>query len=570
VIVKELQTLLSFRTDGRGAQEYDQQLTRLRNAAAAAAAAIAAAFGVDRLIKAGDDYTTAMNRLGASTTGPEQAAAAYEQLYTSARETGVAVVESTRAFMRFNPAMAKLGYSLEDTTTLVDGIQRGLLAAGSSAAEASNIFVQLGQAVNANNFSGDELKSFLENSSPTLLNAMAEAIGVTADKLKEMGSEGKLTNKNVLPALLAAARAGRDEFGRMRVTVELSMARSRVALDRFLAEFDRGFQVTEKLGKLIGRVGADFDRWRTRIPIVREWVDSLGGLERILASVALGIVYVTSVQAAMNGVLSATIARIAILTAGFAAAVAAGLLLHDFFTWMSGSDTKTLFGRMFGPFDQAIGTLAPGLETLKERLLDIKTMLIGTPDEAQAAWLRLKETVRNIWTDVRKDWPDWANWAFDRTVDASVSVGSAVGPVVQSAGPAVAQAYREDSPGPVLGWFEERLRDILGGIGFRQRVEQPDGSMRLLAPGENMNQAILGSMAPRSNNVTATQNNTINLGGVIVNATGVSGSEVAAGTQAGVSRAADSLRPIEGELARRLRTAIPGVEGGGGVGVDAP
>lgn len=596
MIVRELQTLLSFKTDGRGAGEYDQQLSRLRNAAAAAAAAIAASFGAGRLVKAGDDLTTSMNRLGVSTSGPAEAAAAYEDLYSSARETGVAVVDSTKAFMRFAPAMAKLGYSSSDAVSVIDGLQKGLLAAGSTAAETTSVFLQLGQAVNANNFAGDELKAFLENSSPTIVNAMAEALGTTAEKLKELGSEGKLTNQNVLPALLAAAKAGRDEFGKMRVTVELAMARSRVALDRLLAEFDRAFQITEKLGLMIQDVGNRFDEWRSRLPIIREFIDSLGGMERIAAALALGIIYVGSVVAALNGTLSATIARVAVLSAGFLAVVAAGLLLQDFFAWMRGDGTKTLFGKMFGDFDKAVGPMLPAIDEMKARLLDVKALFLGTPDEAIQAWGRLKKYLSTFLDDTFREWPEWAKaiaGVGGKTVQGAAQELTPSASTMDRGKAAVAEAYRIDDMAPLGQFLRETfrgaigslapppaspsvpqdnaksfvdiLRDALGSIGFRQQVQQPDGGLLLINPGESMGEAMRRSAAGSTTSVSATQTNTINLGGVTVNATGPANAETAAAAQAGVGRAAASLAPAQGDLARQLRGAIPGVEGAGGV-----
>lgn len=586
---------MSFKTDGRGADEFDQRVDRLRAAAAAAAAAIAAAFSFDRLVKAGDDLTTSMNRLGASTDNVEQAAEAYELLYTSARETGIAVVESTKGFMRFAPAMRRAGFTMQDTVDLLDGLQKGLLAAGAGTAETASVFTQLGQAVNSGVFQGEELNAFLENASPTLVQAFAEALGIAREELKKLASEGKLTNKNVLPALVASARAGRDEFGKMRVTVELAMARGRVAVDRFLAEFDRGFQITEKLGRLVQRVGNNFDDWRKHIPAIRDFINQLGGLEQILASVAIGVVYLTTVQSALNGALSATIARVALLTAGLGAAVLAGLLLHDFFTWMSGSDTKTFFGRMFGPFDKAIGGMSPGILELKSQLENLRTMFLGTPDEAIKAWQRLKDFIANMLDEATAGWPQWAREAAgirtngDRAAIRSTPLGVEppatglpltapgqrsdvpAGPGYASRlGSAYLRSAQEETWAPFIEVLKQGLRDFTGWLGFRQRVDQPDGTTRLLAPGENMNQAILGSMGSRQNNVSVSAPASINVP-VTVHATGVSAPEVAAGAASGVRQGVEqALQARDGALARQIRNGIPDTEGWGGPAVVTP
>ncbi|EHL99384.1 tape measure domain protein [Acetobacteraceae bacterium AT-5844] len=593
MIVRELQTLLSFKTDGRGADEFDQRIDRLRAAATAAAAAIAAAFGFDRIERASDNLTTSMNRLGASTDNVEQAAEAYELLYTSARETGIAVVESTKGFMRFAPAMRRAGFTMQDTVDLLDGLQKGLLAAGAGTAETASVFTQLGQAVNSGVFQGEELNAFLENASPTLVQAFADALGIAREELKKLASEGKLTNKNVLPALIASARAGRDEFGRMIPTNELRKARTAVAIERWVAELDKAFQATRRWGLAITRVGDSFDRWRSRIPMIRDFINQLGGLEQILSSVAIGVVYLTTVQAALNGALSATIARVALLTAGFAAAVAAGLLLHDLFTWMSGSDTQTLFGKMFGPFDKAIGGISPGLLELKSQLENLRTLFLGTPDEAMKAWQKLKDFISNLLDEATANWPEIARNALgirrsgDRASAVSAPPGVEppstglpglvslpMGPNLPGYGSRLSSAYlrsaREETWAPFLDVLKQGLRDFTGWLGFRQRVDQPDGSTRLLAPGENMNQAILGSMGSRQNNVQVSAPASITVP-VTVHATGVSGPEVAAGAASGVRQGVEqALQARDGALARQIRNGIPDTEGWGGPSVVTP
>lgn len=558
MIVRELQTLLSFRADNREAQKWEQGLERMQRLALGLGAALAGAFGIRKIIEAGDAYTTTMNRLGASTTTAEQATQAYEGLYASARETGIAVQDSSKAFMRFSPAMTRLGYNLTDTIALVDGLQKGLLAAGSTAAESASVFQQLGQAINSGVFQGEELGSFLENASPTLVAKFAEALGTTADKLKKMGEDGKLTTSNVLPALIAAARAGRDEFGRMRVTVALAMARSGIAIDRFTAELERAFQFTEKLARVIETAGKKFDEWRAYIPTIQRVVNELGGLEQILASVALGVIYVTAVIAASNGALTAMIARFAVLSAGIMAVVAAGLLLHDFFTWMQGGDTKTLFGEMFGSFQDVIGPYKPGLDELKRQLEEVKTILVGTPDEAAAAWARLKTYLKGFWNDVTAEWPAWAKTAIGIEGDGAAAVAGAGASLIERAREPIAEAYRRDDPSSIGDWFMRELRDVLGALGVRQRVQQPDGSTQLLAPGQSMNDALLRRTGPAG---TAVQNNSATVtNNVTVNATGVSGPEVASAAQQGINQVLSTGHWFE-RLAREGAMANPAFEG---------
>ncbi|WP_120010403.1 tape measure protein [Teichococcus vastitatis] len=573
MIVRALETLLSFKVDQRGLNEFDRGLNQavrraeqvtigIARMAAGVAAGIASALGVNEIIRAGDEMTSTMNRLQSATGSMDGASRAFESLYSSARETGVALTETSQAFLRFSPAMKTAGYGMADTISLIDGIQKGLLAAGSSAAETSSVFLQLGQAINSGNFAGDELKAFLEAAPPALVNRFAEALGATNAQLREMGSEGKLTTKNVLPALIEAAKAGRDEFGRMQVTVGLATARTRVAMDRLVADLERAFGFTRLLADAIEAVGRKFDEWRRYIPGIRDTVNELGGLERIMGALLWGIPPVTLAILAMNGALTALLVRAALIASPFLAASAAvvffGAMLQDFYAWVTSANTKTLFGEWFGPFEDLI---AP----LKGVFQDVKTLFTGAPDEIIAAWDRLKAYFRNWAGEAFANFPPaMRKWlGYEGGQDAKPpqdlpAYGAQAGALTQ-----------ERITNPLFG----KLSDFLGMLGFNRQVQQPDGTMRPLRPGESMLDAMTGSdmiarMRP-TNNTTATQNNTFNQN-VTVNATGVSGAEVAAGANAGVDRANAGFNSAMEQLSRQFRMALPGAEGAGGMLGAAP
>jgi tape measure domain-containing protein len=569
-VVRELMTLLSFKMNDREATRYEQRLNQVANNvnrfAAGIGASLAGAFGVRELIQAGDAYTMTMNRLRAATGGPDGAAEAFEKLYASARETGVAVSETSKAFSRFSPAMARAGMSVDDTIALVDGIQKGLLAAGSTATETSSVFLQLGQAINSGTFAGDELRAFLEAAPASLVNKFAEALGTTSDKLKELGSQGKLTTKNVLPALLAAARAGRKEFEAMKTPVQLAMDRSRVAVDRFIGEFDRAFLFTERLARQIERVGVQFDEWRKYIPRIREAANEFGGLNQILGAVALGAGAVTVATIAMNGVFGVTLARLALLTGSIAFV---GAALQEVYTYVKNDGTKTLIEEWIGPYDQVAARLKPVLEELKASFLDLKAIMTGAPDEVAAAWERLAARIKaafsSLWSEAldASGLPDWAKERLGGRATATPEQRAARaerswwGPV------GTLPPGEVEGPDPILEWLQSKARDVGGWLGLQQRVEQPDGSMRLLAPGEAMSDAMLRRGAGSSGNVTVTSTVTAPVE-VTVTATGTSGAEIAGAAERGVTQGMDQVRLNADRQARDLLSAIPGVEGAGG------
>ncbi|WP_424139998.1 phage tail tape measure protein [Roseomonas chloroacetimidivorans] len=565
-VVRELVTLLGFRMNDREATRYEQRLNQVASNvnrfAAGIGAVLATSFGIDKIIEAGDAYTNTMNRLRAATTGPEEAAQAFERLYQSARETGVAMDQSAKGVMRFAPAMRRAGYGIDDTIGMLDGLQKGLLAGGATASETSSVFTQLGQAINSGVLQGEELNALLENSSDTIVQAFARSIGVTSDKLKEMASQGKLTAKNVLPALLAAAKAGRAEFAKMQTPVQLAMDTTRVSVDRLIGEFDRAFRFTERLARQIEWAGARIDKWRDSIPTIKRVTDEFGGMDQILAGVALGIGAVTVAAGILNPALVILTGTIAFV----------GAAIQDLWKYVQNDGTKTLTEELLGPYDQVAARLRPVLEELKASFLDLKVMLTGAPDEVAAAWERLAARIKaafsNLWREAldASGLPDWAKTALGGRATASTGQAAARANRPWGGPVGTLPPGEVEGPDPILEYLQRKIRDGLGALGFQQRVDGPDGTPRLLRPGENMNDVLLQRDSARgatTNNMTVTNNAPVE---VTVNATGNSGAEIAGAAERGVRQGLGDVLLGADRLARDLAVASPRFEGAAGTG----
>ncbi len=178
----------------------------------------AAATSAGAIAKAGDEATATLARLASSTGSVAQATQVYEQLFKLSQQTGVAVAESAGAFSRFSVAAKEIGGTNAQVLQLVAGIQKAGIVAGTSAAEAAASVQQLGQALASGTLQGDELRSLLENM-PQLAQKLAQELGVSIGRLREMGSEGKLSAETVFPALLRATEKIGAEFEKMPVTM---------------------------------------------------------------------------------------------------------------------------------------------------------------------------------------------------------------------------------------------------------------------------------------------------------------------------------------------------------------
>ena len=120
----------------------------------------------------------------------------------------VSTLQATQGLSKLYGALRPTGLELEQIEILFVGFTKAARRGGATTAEAASGLLQLKQAFSAGRLSGDELRSVLE-AMPAASVAIAQAFdqvngttGTTVGQLKELGSQGKITND----VLFAAAK----------------------------------------------------------------------------------------------------------------------------------------------------------------------------------------------------------------------------------------------------------------------------------------------------------------------------------------------------------------------------
>lgn len=122
---------------------------------------------------------------------------------------GLSTIEALEGVTDITARLAPLKVGVDDIRTVFFGFNTAAKLAGASAIESSNAFRQLAQALGSGRLAGDEFRSISEQV-PTILAPIAEELGVSIGKLKELAAEGKLTSDVVLRAL---GRVGKEGSG---------------------------------------------------------------------------------------------------------------------------------------------------------------------------------------------------------------------------------------------------------------------------------------------------------------------------------------------------------------------
>lgn len=182
-----------------------------------AAAAVGAALSIKNIIGLADAMTQTKARLNLITGDLEKTAALQDQIMASANR-------SRAAYQSTADAVAKMGIMAKDAFNNTDElvaftelINKQFTIAGASAAGQEAAMMQLTQAMASGVLRGEELNSIFEQA-PTIIQTIADHLGVSVGEIRAMAAEGQITAQVVKEAMLGSAKEINDQFNDMPYT----------------------------------------------------------------------------------------------------------------------------------------------------------------------------------------------------------------------------------------------------------------------------------------------------------------------------------------------------------------
>lgn len=237
-------------TAGKRTETATKSLSRefvgLRNALGVVAASVA----VRQIVQTADAYKSLGARLQLVTRSSQEYATAQAALFRMAQDTRVGLEQTTDLFASLARSTESLGVSQSDLLGVTQTINQALVVSGTSASSAAAALVQLGQGFAAGALRGDELNSVMEQA-PRLAKAIADGMGVSVGKLRELGAEGKITGEAVFTALQKSASQINAEFNRMPLTVDQAATQAGNSLMKLIGVMDDASGSTKGLASVI-------------------------------------------------------------------------------------------------------------------------------------------------------------------------------------------------------------------------------------------------------------------------------------------------------------------------------
>ena len=211
---------LALRDLGNASNNASNKLSRLvslKGLLKTALAGIAVGAITKQAIGMSDEYANMHARLDMIRDGMQTTEELQKSIYTSAQRTGSAYTTMANGVAKMRMQAGDVFQNNGETIAFLETMNKSFVVGGASIEEQKSAMLQLTQAMASGKLQGDELRSLAETS-PALIQAIANKLGVSRGEVKKLGADGKITADIVKTAMLDASDAIDQQFRNMPMT----------------------------------------------------------------------------------------------------------------------------------------------------------------------------------------------------------------------------------------------------------------------------------------------------------------------------------------------------------------
>lgn len=279
----------------------ERQFKMLSSAAVGLGGALAAAFSVQKIAQASQQYADLTNRLRLVTEGSAQLARAQDDVFRAAQNSRQSLEVTASVYQRIAQNGKALGISMAEVAKITETVTKSVAMSGASAASADAALVQFGQALASGTLRGEELNSILEQT-PALAQTIARGLGVTIGQLRAMGAEGQLTAEKVIGALSGQKDAVDKLAATMQVTASQAMTAFANSLTSTIGKLDQATGASNTFANSVLSVSRALDGFNSGefLDFFREDKQSVAGFNNDIAVTISRVRELTAARSKLN------------------------------------------------------------------------------------------------------------------------------------------------------------------------------------------------------------------------------------------------------------------------------
>lgn len=304
----------------RGLARIDESFDRVGESAQSAGAliknALAVAVGAASarsIIDVADSYSQMSDRMGLATSSVNEYNLVQDRLLDTAKRTYRPLNEAQELYIRTADSLKSMGYNTSEALDVMDSFSFLLVTNSASTDKAASAIDAYSKALQTGKVEADGWQSILA-AMPTIVDTLAKATGKSAEEIRALGADGKLSLDILTEGLQKSAQANGELADSMGVAVRDALQNLSNAFSVYIGRLNETTDGTGVLAQGISVIGDNFESLANVAGVVA--VGALAGYARSLAGSAAASL------AATRSAISDAIARKAQATAVLLAAQA--------------------------------------------------------------------------------------------------------------------------------------------------------------------------------------------------------------------------------------------------------
>ncbi|WP_432777832.1 phage tail tape measure protein [Pseudomonas fortuita] len=196
-------------------------------------AAVAGAGIIGSIIKQVDAYGQMSDRMKAAAGSAGEYQMVQEHLLRTAQETYRPLAEAQELYIRTADVMRSLGFNTQQTLDITDSFSFLLVTNAAAADKAGSALDAYSKALQTGKVEADGWVS-IQEAMPTIVTAIANATGKSAEEIRKLGVHGKLSLDDINTGLLRTVEANRRAAADMSTSVQDALVNIGNAVQTFL------------------------------------------------------------------------------------------------------------------------------------------------------------------------------------------------------------------------------------------------------------------------------------------------------------------------------------------------
>lgn len=196
-------------------------------------AAVAGAGLIGSIIQQVDAYGQMSDRMKAAAGSAGEYQTVQEHLLRTAQETYRPLAEAQELYIRTADVMRSLGFNTQQTLDITDSFSFLLVTNAAAADKAGSALDAYSKALQTGKVEADGWVS-IQDAMPTIVTAIATATGKSAEEIRKLGVQGKLSLDDINTGLLKTVEVNRQAAADMSTSVQDAMVNIGNAIQSFL------------------------------------------------------------------------------------------------------------------------------------------------------------------------------------------------------------------------------------------------------------------------------------------------------------------------------------------------